>query len=51
MQEMNYGRGSNYFCTDLINNLKVFYRVGGGMELLQFLYFAKKGGVVGVDVV
>jgi ubiquinone/menaquinone biosynthesis C-methylase UbiE len=31
---------------------KILYvGVGGGMELLQFSYFSRKRGVVGVDVV
>ena len=53
MQEMNYGCGSTIHARDLIDNPTVMYvGVGGGMEVLQFAYFARKtGGVIGVDVV
>ncbi|EAR16979.1 arsenosugar biosynthesis arsenite methyltransferase ArsM [Robiginitalea biformata] len=53
MQEMNYGCGSTVNAKDLAGNPKILYvGVGGGMELLQFAYFARQpGGVIGVDVV
>lgn len=53
MLEMNYGCGSTVNPRDLVNDAKVLYvGVGGGMELLQFSYFARfAGGVVGIDVV
>lgn len=53
MQEMNYGCGSTVHMRDLTNNPKILYvGVGGGMELLQFSYFARQQhGVIGVDSV
>ena len=53
MQQMNYGCGSTVHPRDLVNEPTVLYvGVGGGMELLQFSYFArKKAGVIGIDVV
>lgn len=53
MQEMNYGCGSTVHMRDLTNNPKILYvGVGGGMELLQFSYFARQQqGVIGIDSV
>ncbi len=52
MQQMNYGCGSTVNPRDLVNNPKILYVGGGGMELLQFAYFSRqKHGVVGVNVV
>lgn len=53
MVEMNYGCGSTVHPRDLVNEPNILYvGVGGGMELLQFSYFARKtNGVVGVDIV
>src|SRR3990172_7328630 len=53
MLAMNYGCGSTVHPRDLAGNPSVLYvGVGGGMELLQFAYFARRpGAVIGVDVV
>ena len=53
MLRMNYGCGSTVHPRDLSGVDKILYvGVGGGMELLQFAYFARKAGaVVGIDVV
>lgn len=53
MLEMNYGCGSTVHPRDLVDDPAVLYvGVGGGMELLQFAYFARRGGaVIGVDPV
>lgn len=53
MLEMNYGCGSTVEPRDLAGQPSILYvGVGGGMELLQFAYFARrKGAVVGLDVV
>ncbi len=53
MLRMNYGCGSTVHSRDLSKVNRVLYvGVGGGMELLQFAYFArKKGAVIGIDVV
>lgn len=53
MLEMNYGCGSTVSPRDLVNTPSVLYvGVGGGMELLQFAYFSRRGGaVIGLDVV
>ncbi|MGD1847773.1 MAG: arsenosugar biosynthesis arsenite methyltransferase ArsM [Salibacteraceae bacterium] len=53
MLEMNYGCGSTVNPRDLSNDPRVLYvGVGGGMELLQFSYFARQPqGVIGIDVV
>ena len=53
MLAMNYGCGSTVHPRDLADNPSVLYvGVGGGMELLQFAYFARRpGAVTGIDVV
>ncbi len=53
MLEMNYGCGSTVNPRDLAGEPSILYvGVGGGMELLQFSYFARRAGaVVGLDVV
>jgi len=53
MLEMNYGCGSTVHPRDLVNNPVVLYvGVGGGMELLQFSYFSRRGNaVIGIDPV
>ncbi len=53
MLRMNYGCGSTVHPRDLSDAKRILYvGVGGGMELLQFAYFARhKGAVIGVDVV
>lgn len=53
MLEMNYGCGSTVNPRDLVNNPRILYvGVGGGMELLQFVYFSRQiAGVIGIDVV
>lgn len=53
MLEMNYGCGSTVHPRDLVGNPNILYvGVGGGMELLQFSYFSRRGGaVIGLDVV
>lgn len=53
MLAMNYGCGSTVHPRDLAGEPTVLYvGVGGGMELLQFAYFARRPtGVIGLDVV
>ncbi len=53
MLEMNYGCGSTVHPRDLAGNPTLLYvGVGGGMELLQFAYFARRSGsVISLDVV
>lgn len=53
MLAMNYGCGSTVHPRDLAGKPTVLYvGVGGGMELLQFAYFARRAGaVIGLDVV
>lgn len=53
MLEMNYGCGSTVDPRDLRAGDTVLYvGVGGGLEALQFAYFARRpGGVIGVDPV
>ncbi len=53
MQQMNYGCGSTVHPRDLTGSPSILYvGVGGGMELLQFAYFARRAGaVIGLDVV
>lgn len=53
MLTMNYGCGSTVNPRDLVNQPTILYvGVGGGMEVLQFAYFARRtGGVIGLDVV
>jgi SAM-dependent methyltransferase len=54
MLVMNYGCGSTVHPRDLSgDNKRILYvGVGGGMELLQFAYFARqKGAIIGIDVV
>jgi SAM-dependent methyltransferase len=53
MLEMNYGCGSTVNPRDLKPNDTILYvGVGGGLEALQFAYFARRqGGVVAVDPV
>jgi SAM-dependent methyltransferase len=53
MLEMNYGCGSTVNPRDLAGSPTILYvGVGGGMEVLQFAYFARKNsGVIGLDVV
>jgi SAM-dependent methyltransferase len=53
MLEMNYGCGSTVHPRDLVSSPSVLYvGVGGGLELLQFAYFARRpGAVVGIEPV
>jgi ubiquinone/menaquinone biosynthesis C-methylase UbiE len=53
MQEMNYGCGSTVHPAELTGNPTVLYvGVGGGLEALQFAYFARRSGaVIAVDPV
>jgi SAM-dependent methyltransferase len=53
MLDMNYGCGMTVHPRDLDGSPNILYvGVGGGMELLQFAYFARRAGaVVGVDSV
>jgi SAM-dependent methyltransferase len=53
MQEMNYGCGTTVHPEDVDPDATVLYvGVGGGMEALQFAYFARRpGGVIAVDAV
>jgi ubiquinone/menaquinone biosynthesis C-methylase UbiE len=53
MQEMNYGCGTTVQANELANFPTVLYvGVGGGLEALQFAYFARRsGGVIAVDPV
>src|SRR6266513_2701786 len=53
MLEMNYGCGSTVNPRDLKPNDTILYvGVGGGLEALQFAYFARRpGGVIAVDPV
>ncbi|MDE2061890.1 MAG: arsenosugar biosynthesis arsenite methyltransferase ArsM [Bradyrhizobium sp.] len=53
MLQMNYGCGSTVDPRDLAGEPSILYvGVGGGLEVLQFSYFARrKGAVVGLDVV
>lgn len=53
MWDMNYGCGSTVHPAELAGSPRVLYvGVGGGLEALQFAYFARRpGGVVAVDPV
>ena len=53
MHEMNYGCGSTVHLQDMRPNQTMLYvGVGGGLELLQLAYFARRpGAVIGVDPV
>ncbi|MEM8671708.1 MAG: arsenosugar biosynthesis arsenite methyltransferase ArsM [Planctomycetota bacterium] len=53
MHEMNYGCGSTVHLQDMRDDQRVLYvGVGGGLELLQLAYFARRpGAVIGVDPV
>jgi SAM-dependent methyltransferase len=53
MLEMNYGCGSTVHPRDLTSSPTVVYvGVGGGLELLQFAYFARRpGAVIGIEPV
>jgi ubiquinone/menaquinone biosynthesis C-methylase UbiE len=53
MQDMNYGCGSTVDPRDLRRSDTILYvGVGGGLEALQFAYFARRpGGVIAVDPV
>jgi SAM-dependent methyltransferase len=53
MHDMNYGCGTTVHPRDLSGSPDILYvGVGGGMELLQFAYFARRtGGVIGIDSV
>ena len=53
MLDMNYGCGSTVTPRDLRPNDTILYvGVGGGLEALQFAYFARRpGGVIAVDPV
>lgn len=53
MLDMNYGCGSMVNPRDLVNDPTILYvGVGGGLELLQFAYFSRKGSaIIGVDIV
>ncbi|AFY60984.1 arsenosugar biosynthesis arsenite methyltransferase ArsM [Synechococcus sp. PCC 6312] len=53
MQAMNYGCGTTVQASELANQPTVLYvGVGGGLEALQFAYFARRpGAVIAVDPV
>ena len=53
MVEMNYGCGTTIHLQDMTPNQRVLYvGVGGGLEVLQLAYFARRpGGVIAVDPV
>ena len=53
MHEMNYGCGSTVHLQDMRKDQRVLYvGVGGGLEALQFAYFARRpGGVIAIDPV
>lgn len=53
MVEMNYGCGTTIHLQDMTPNQRVLYvGVGGGLEILQLAYFARRpGGVIAVDPV
>jgi len=53
MHEMNYGCGSTVHLQDMRADQRVLYvGVGGGLEALQFAYFARRpGGVIAIDPV
>ena len=53
MLQMNYGCGSTVNPRDLVGSPTVLYvGIGGGMEVLQFAYFSRRGGaIIGLDVV
>ncbi|HYH95844.1 arsenosugar biosynthesis arsenite methyltransferase ArsM [Hyalangium sp.] len=53
MQEMNYGCGTTVHPADIGSDDTILYvGVGGGMEVLQLAYFARRpGGVIAVDAV
>jgi SAM-dependent methyltransferase len=53
MHEMNYGCGTTVHTQDMAPDQTVAYvGVGGGLEALQFAYFARRpGGVIAVDPV
>ena len=53
MLEMNYGCGTTVHLQDLREDMTILYvGVGGGLEALQFAWFARRaGGVVAVDPV
>lgn len=53
MHEMNYGCGSTVHLQDMRPNQTMLYvGVGGGLELLQLAYFARRpGAIIGVDPV
>ncbi len=53
MHEMNYGCGSTVHLQDMREDQRVLYvGVGGGLEALQFAYFARRpGGVIAIDPV
>ena len=51
MHEMNYGCGTTVHLADMRADQTILYvGVGGGLEALQFAYFARRaGGVIGND--
>jgi SAM-dependent methyltransferase len=53
MHEMNYGCGTTVHLQDMREDQRVLYvGVGGGLEALQFAYFARQpGGVIAIDPV
>lgn len=53
MHEMNYGCGTTVHLQDMKPHQRMLYvGVGGGLELLQLAYFARRpGAIVGVDPV
>lgn len=53
MLEMNYGCGASVHPRDIREGDRILYvGVGGGLELLQFAYFARRpGSVIAVDIV
>ena len=53
MHEMNYGCGSTVHLQDMKPDQKMLYvGVGGGLELFQLAYFARRpGAIIGVDPV
>lgn len=53
MHEMNYGCGSTVHLQDMQSDQTMMYvGVGGGLEILQLAYFARRpGGVIGIEPV
>ena len=53
MLEMNYGCGTTVHLQDLRDDMTILYvGIGGGLEALQFAWFARRpGGVIAIDPV